>query len=107
MNRRTLYRFAVGNPASAVYLGAVGLSIAAATGVTLFSSDPGFVWVWPAFLTAPLSLLGAMPLAATETDLPAALYVGGIAVAALAQSLVVGTCFELLRGRGAGRPQTQ
>ncbi|MFE2042853.1 SCO4225 family membrane protein [Streptomyces sp. NPDC059477] len=100
MDRRTLFRFAVANPASAVYLSAVGASVAVTAGVVLLSDDPGFIGVWPVFLTAPTSLLGVMPLAATETELPTAVYGAGIAVAALVQSLVIGTCFELLRGRG-------
>ncbi|MEV7284761.1 hypothetical protein AB0O01_09420 [Streptomyces sp. NPDC093252] len=102
MDRRTLFRFAVGNPASAVYLTAVGGSIAVTAAVVAFSDDPGFIGVWPVFLTSPLSLLAAAPLAAAEADPPTAVLAAGVVAAGLVQSLVIGTCFELLRGRGPG-----
>ncbi|MFC9243787.1 SCO4225 family membrane protein [Streptomyces sp. NPDC057136] len=79
--------------------GLVGASVAMATAVTLFSSDPGFIWVWPAFLTAPASLLAAAVGGAVwdSEDGPAWALVGTLIVCALIQSLVLGTLLEALR----------
>ncbi|MFI6642766.1 SCO4225 family membrane protein [Streptomyces sp. NPDC050504] len=110
MNVRTVARLAVTNAASAVYLGVVGISIAIATAVTLFSPDPGFIWVWPAFLTAPVSLLtlgAGMALWGVE-GAPAWFLVGGVVVSALVQSLALGALYLGLRGdRGARRHRPQ
>ncbi|MCX4833295.1 MULTISPECIES: SCO4225 family membrane protein [unclassified Streptomyces] len=104
MNARTLLRLTVTNPASAIYLGLVGASVVFTAGVVLFSSDPGFVGVWPFFLTAPTSLImmGIMG-AVGGLDAPVWLLAIGLAVSALLQSLALGATLQALRGRHLGR----
>ncbi|MFJ5260003.1 SCO4225 family membrane protein [Streptomyces sp. NPDC088387] len=104
MDRRALVRLTVANPASAVYLTAVGASIAVCVATPLLNEtgDAGLVWVWPAFFTAPTSLVLARPLAATGTDVHMAGYVGWIAVSALVQSFALGSLYSYLR---RGRPR--
>lgn len=104
MNARPLIRLTFTNPASAIYLGLFGTAVAIATAVTLFSSDPGFIWVWPAFLTFPLLLFVAAADAAVggAGEMPAWLLVGGLVVCALVQSFCLGVLLDTLRGRGHG-----
>ncbi|GFM95359.1 SCO4225 family membrane protein [Streptomyces fulvorobeus] len=101
MTARTLARLTFANPASAIYLGLVGASVAIATAFTLFSSDPGFIWVWPVFFTAPASLLtvavgGSVP---GVDDVPAWTLLGALIGCALIQSFVLGALLEALRSR--------
>lgn len=98
---RTLARLAFANAASAFYLGVVGCSVAVAAAVTWWGSDPGFVRVWPFFLTAPASLLAAaVGDAVWGTDRPPGwVLLGAITACALCQSLGLGALLALLRGR--------
>ncbi|MEW1546789.1 SCO4225 family membrane protein [Streptomyces tsukubensis] len=105
MNARKLYRLAVANAASAAYLVIVGGSVVVAAATTLSVSDPGMIWVWPALLTAPTSLLlipsvGSLIPDGTLFFWPA--YLGLVAVGALVQSTALGALWHGLR-RGARR----
>ncbi|OAR26258.1 hypothetical protein A8W25_12550 [Streptomyces sp. ERV7] len=104
MNARTLIRLTFANPASAIYLGLFGGSVAIAAAVTLFSSDPGFIWVWPALLTFPALLFAvAVGQGAWGTgEVPTWVLVGGLITCALVQSFVLGVLLKALRGRRRG-----
>ncbi|WP_256104716.1 SCO4225 family membrane protein [Streptomyces sp. ODS05-4] len=106
MNARTLTRLTFANPASAVYLALVGGSIAVAAAVTLFSSDPGFVWVWPALFTLPVSTLVVMAGDAiwAAEGAPAWFLIGGLVLCALVQSLGLGALWQTVRGHRRGLP---
>ncbi|MFD3655678.1 SCO4225 family membrane protein [Streptomyces sp. NPDC058620] len=67
--------------------------------VTLFSSDPGFIWVWPAFFTAPASLLAVAVGGSVRgaEEVPAWTLVGALIGCALIQSFVLGALLEALR----------
>ncbi|MEV2275265.1 hypothetical protein AB0I72_06740 [Nocardiopsis sp. NPDC049922] len=98
MNAHPLIRLTFANPASVVYLALVGGSAAVATAVTVFSADPGFVWVWPALFTFPAFM--AVPVvedAVWGADAPAWFFLGGIVVCALVQSFLLGSLLEGLR----------
>ncbi|MBA2951547.1 hypothetical protein H1D24_38810 [Streptomyces sp. PSKA28] len=92
---------AVHNPASAVYLGLVGISVVIAATEPLWSDHGGesLIWVWPAFFTSP-TFFFVVPVAEAVwgLDLPAWSLIGGIIVSALIQSLVLGLLLEALRG---------
>ncbi|WP_186768115.1 SCO4225 family membrane protein [Streptomyces qinzhouensis] len=105
MNARTFYRLAIANTASAVYLAIVGGSVLVATATTFLVPDPGMIWVWPALLTAPVSLflVGAVgPVVPDGELLFWPVYLGLIAVSALVQSTALGALWHGLR-RGARR----
>ncbi|MEU6059401.1 hypothetical protein [Streptomyces sp. NPDC047097] len=106
MNARTLTRLTFANPASAIYLTLVAGSLATATAVTLFSADPGFVWVWPALFTLPFSTLVVMTGDAVwaAEGAPAWFLVGGLAVSALVQALALGALWQAVRGHRRGLP---
>ncbi|MEV6679352.1 hypothetical protein AB0N09_21240 [Streptomyces erythrochromogenes] len=94
---RRLARLTFANPASAIYLGLVGVAIAVATAVTLFAEDPGFVWVLPALCAFPLFMLVALIHADGQ---PAAwVFITELVVCVLVQSLALGTIVEASRGR--------
>jgi hypothetical protein len=104
---RTLTRLTFANPVSAVYLGLVGVALGVATFDTLTAADATFVWVWPMFLTFPTFGLVAWLDSLWGVDSPAVFLIGGIVVAALAQSLAMGVVVEAVRGRRrAGRGTT-
>ncbi len=101
---RTLVRLTFANPASAIYLGLVGIAIAVATAVTLFAQDPGFVWVLPALCAFPLFMIVALIHGDAQ---PAAwVFIAELVLCVLVQSLVLGTIVEASRGRLRGRPRT-
>lgn len=108
MTARTLVRLTFANPASAIYLGLVGAAVAVATGVTLFSPDPGFVWVLPALFAFPLFLFVTLAHGAALGDgQPATwLFLAELVLCVLAQSLVLGTIVEASRGRIHRRRRT-
>ncbi|MET9687658.1 hypothetical protein ABZY81_04175 [Streptomyces sp. NPDC006514] len=109
MTARTLGRLTFANPASAIYLGLVGVAVAIATAVTLFAPDPGFVWVLPALCAFPLFLLVGLAHGMAPGDgAPATwLFVTELVLCVLAQSLVLGTIVEASRGRlRRGTPRT-
>ncbi|WP_405449217.1 SCO4225 family membrane protein [Streptomyces erythrochromogenes] len=94
---RTLARLTFANPASAIYLGLVGVAIGVATAVTLFAQDPGFVWVLPALCAFPLFMLVALIHGDGQ---PATwLFLAELVLCVLVQSLVLGTIVEASRGR--------
>ncbi|MFE7181186.1 SCO4225 family membrane protein [Streptomyces erythrochromogenes] len=94
---RTLVRLTFANPASAIYLGLVGIAIGVATAVTLFAQDPGFVWVLPALCAFPLFMLAALIHGDGQ---PAAwVFIAELVLCVLLQSLVLGTIVEASRGR--------
>lgn len=112
MNARSLRgvaRLTFGNPASAVYLGIVGLTVLVAIVEPMVREFPdgSMSWVWPALLTMPFfsvfltldTMIGAEP--------SGAFFIAGIVVSALLQSLVIGASVEKLRGRrrGLARPR--
>ncbi len=101
MTARTLVRLTFANPASAIYLGLVGSAAALATGVTLFSPDPGFVWVLPALFAFPLFFFVTLVHGAALGDgQPATwLFLAELILCVLAQSLILGTIVEASRGR--------
>ncbi|WP_445401038.1 SCO4225 family membrane protein [Streptomyces sp. LE64] len=108
MNARTFVRLAVTNPVSAVYLAVFGGSVLFATGVTLFASDPGFVWVWPAFVTAPASLVAAGIGMTVWHEAPFWALLLGLGVCALVQSFALGLLGHAvgrLHRRNTARPQ--
>ncbi|WKD32866.1 SCO4225 family membrane protein [Streptomyces xanthophaeus] len=107
MTARTLVRLTFANPASAIYLGLVGIAVAIATAVTLFASDPGFVWVLPALCAFPLFLLVGLAHGMAPGDgMPAPwLFVAELVLCVLVQSLVLGTIVEASRGRLHRRPR--
>ncbi|ARE74829.1 SCO4225 family membrane protein [Streptomyces sp. NPDC059558] len=107
MNARTLVRLTFANPASAIYLGLVGLAMAVATAVTLFSPDPGFVWVLPALCAFPLFLFVTLAEGAIrgEGQPETWLFITELVLCVLAQSLVLGTIVEASRGRLRRRPR--
>ncbi|MGV9312730.1 SCO4225 family membrane protein [Streptomyces sp. NPDC003691] len=97
---RRLYRLAIGNIASAAYLTIVGGSVVLATGVTFLFEDSGLIWVWPALVTAPVSLFliavgGSAIPDGTLFFWPA--YLGLVAAGALVQSTVLGALWHGLR----------
>ncbi|MFJ9764692.1 SCO4225 family membrane protein [Streptomyces erythrochromogenes] len=100
---RTLARLTFANPASAIYLGLVGVAIAVATAVTLFAEDPGFVWVLPALCAFPLFML--VPLVHGDGQPATWIFIAELVVCVLVQSLVLGTIVEASRGRLRQRPR--
>ncbi|MFI7358513.1 SCO4225 family membrane protein [Streptomyces avidinii] len=82
MTARTPVRPTFANPASAIHLGLVGAAVAVATAVTLFATDPGFVWVLPALCAFPLFLFVTLAEGAIRGE-----------------SLVLATIVEASRGR--------
>ncbi|MFE5492367.1 SCO4225 family membrane protein [Streptomyces virginiae] len=104
MTARTLLRLTFANPASAIYLGLVGVAVAVATAVTLFARDPGFVWVLPALCAFPLFLVVALVHGAAGQP-PTWLFLTELVVCVLLQSLVLGTIVEASRGRLRQRPR--
>ncbi|MFD5622727.1 SCO4225 family membrane protein [Streptomyces yangpuensis] len=109
MTARTLVRLTFANPASAIYLGLIGVAVAFATAVTLFAPDPGFVWVLPALFAFPLFLFVSLiqgPLTPGDGSQPGMwLFLAELVLCVLAQSLVLGTIVEASRGRLRGRPR--
>ncbi|APU41927.1 SCO4225 family membrane protein [Streptomyces sp. TN58] len=101
MNARTLARLTFANPASAIYLGLVGVAAVVAAAVTLFAPDPGFVWVLPALFAFPLMLVVALVQAAVlgEGQPATWLFLTELVVCVLLQSLALGTIVEASRGR--------
>ncbi|MFE7132211.1 SCO4225 family membrane protein [Streptomyces sp. NPDC057638] len=104
MNARTITRLTFANPASAAYLAIVGVAIACATAVTVFAQDPGFVWVWPALVTAPVFFLTMAVITAVTNafgiaTVSGAVLIGGVVVSALVQSFALGLLLRMLRGR--------
>ncbi|THA84928.1 hypothetical protein [Streptomyces sp. A0592] len=103
MTTRTLLRLTFANPASAIYLGLVGVAIAVATAVTLFAEDPGFVWVLPALCAFPLFMLVALIHGDGQ---PATwLFLVELVLCVMVQSLVLGTIVEASRGRLRQQPR--
>ncbi|MFB6503180.1 SCO4225 family membrane protein [Streptomyces sp. NPDC056099] len=99
MNVRALYRLAVANPASAVYLGIVGASIVFEMAAALLS-DPGIVGVWPFLLTAPTSLVTVAVGQVLWNDAsPVWFMTAGVVFSALVQSFALGAVLETLRAR--------
>ncbi|MCY9784367.1 hypothetical protein KIK06_10740 [Nocardiopsis sp. EMB25] len=99
MRARFLIRLTFTNPVSMIYLGLVGVSAAVATAVTVFSEDPGFIWVWPALFTFPaFMVVPVIEDAVWGWDAPTWFFLGGIAVCALVQSFLLGVLLEALRG---------
>ncbi|WP_217235892.1 SCO4225 family membrane protein [Streptomyces sp. AC555_RSS877] len=99
---RTLVRLMFANPASAVYLGLVAVAVAVAAAEPLFgdSPDASMIWVWPALFTFPVfGVVAGLGEAVFGAEAPAWFFVGGIVVAALAQSLALGAVLDSLRGR--------
>lgn len=107
MHARTLIRLTFANPASAVYLGLFGAAVAIAMAVTVFSPDPGFIWVWPAFFAFPTLLFAVVAGEAVggAGEVPTWLLLGGLVACVLAQSLCLGVLVEILRGRRRGLTQ--
>lgn len=105
MNKRTLIRLTFANPLSAVYLTLVAGALAVATGVSLFSQDPGFIWIWPTLFTAPSSFATmAVGMPAWGGSKPPLWFSAGVLVAcALIQSAALGTVWAGIR-RGRRRP---
>jgi hypothetical protein len=100
--KRTLVRLMFANPASAVYLGLVGIAVGIAAAEPLFveHADGSLIWVWPALLTFPASgFVTWAGEALWNTGAPAWFLLGGIVVSALLQSLALGALLETLRGR--------
>jgi hypothetical protein len=98
MRGRTFVRLAFANPVSAGYLVLVGGTVAFAGAVTVFSPDPGFVWVWPAFVTAPVFF--AVPLigeAVWGLDAPVWFLAGGLLASAAIQSFALGALYRAVR----------
>ncbi|MFH9572077.1 SCO4225 family membrane protein [Streptomyces sp. NPDC017454] len=99
---RTLTRLTFANRASAVYLALVGGAMAVATLEPLFTTSPdaSLIWVWPALFTFPaFGFVAWLGEAGWGGDAPAWFFIGGIVLAALVQSLVLGTAWQALRGR--------
>jgi hypothetical protein len=98
--KRTLWRLMFANPASAVYLGVVGVAIGVATIQPLFTDHgmESLIWVWPALLTLPTFALVAL---AGETlfgaDAVTGYLITGVVVSALVQSLALGALWQTLR----------
>lgn len=89
------------NPASAVYLGVVGLAVGVATVQPLFVDQgmESLIWVWPALLTLPtFALVAAAGDALFGADSATWYLLIGVVVAALVQSLVLGSIWVALRG---------
>ncbi|WP_051810242.1 SCO4225 family membrane protein [Streptomyces sp. NRRL S-378] len=109
MTARTLVRLTFANPASAIYLGLVGVAVAIATAVTLFAPDPGFIGVLPALFAFPLflfvSLIQGPPAPGGGSQPGTWLFLGELVLCVLAQSLVLGTIVEASRGRLRRRPR--
>ncbi|WP_078893010.1 SCO4225 family membrane protein [Streptomyces sp. NRRL F-2580] len=101
MTARTLVRLTFANPASAIYLGLVGVAVAIATAVTLFAPGPGFIWVLPALFAFPLFFFVALVEGAFrgEGQPETWLFLTELALCVLAQSLLLGTIAEAARGR--------
>jgi hypothetical protein len=98
--KRTLWRLLFANPASAVYLGVVGLAIGVATIQPLFVDHgmESLIWVWPALLTFPtFALVAAAGEALFGAESATWYLITGVVVAALIQSLVLGAVWEALR----------
>ncbi|MFE9932839.1 SCO4225 family membrane protein [Streptomyces sp. NPDC005533] len=109
MTARTLVRLTFANPASATYLGLVGVVVAIATAVTLFAPDPGFIWVFPALFAFPLFFFVTLVEGAFrgEGQPETWLLLTELVLCVLAQSLALGTLVEGLRGRlRRGVPRT-
>ncbi|MEU9414441.1 hypothetical protein [Streptomyces sp. NPDC051000] len=104
MNARTFMRLTVANRASAIYLGLIACLVAMATAVTLFADDPGFIWVWPAFLALPtFFVVGTLGEAVWGgTAMPDWFFFGGIVLSVLIQSFALGALLEVLRRRRTG-----
>ncbi|KOU60598.1 hypothetical protein ADK57_29830 [Streptomyces sp. MMG1533] len=99
---RTLVRLMFANPASAVYLGLVAASMVVAVADPLFgeNADASMIWVWPALFTFPVfGIVAGIGEAVFGAETPAWFFVGGIVVAALAQSLALGAVLDSLRRR--------
>lgn len=111
MNRapkRTLWRLLFANPVSAVYLAVVGLATGVAVVQPLFVDHglESLIWVWPALLTSPAFALVAGAGEAVFGAEPAPWYLfTGVAVAALLQSLVLGTAWHALHRPRRHRPK--
>ncbi|MDG9716782.1 SCO4225 family membrane protein [Streptomyces sp. DH24] len=98
--KRTLWRLMFANPASAVYLGVVGLAVAVAVIQPLFADHglESLIWVWPALLTLPTFALVALAGEALFGAETATWYlIAGVIVAALVQSLALGAAWTALR----------
>ncbi|MCX4691292.1 SCO4225 family membrane protein [Streptomyces sp. NBC_01408] len=109
MTARTLVRLTFANPASAIYLGLVGVAVAIATAVTLFAADPGFIWVLPALSAFPLFLFVTLAEGTIrgEGQPETWLFLTELVLCVLAQSLALGTIVEASRGRlRRGTPRT-
>jgi hypothetical protein len=98
---RNLVRLMFGNPASAVYLGVVGVAVVFAVVAPLFggNGDASMAWVWPGLFTLPAFSLFLTLGGVAGADASAAFFVVGIVVSALVQSLALGAFLEMLRGR--------
>ncbi|MFE0799928.1 SCO4225 family membrane protein [Streptomyces sp. NPDC058812] len=99
---RTLARLTVANRASAVYLALVGGAMTVAALEPLFATDPdtSLIWVWPALFTFPaFGFVAWLGEAGWGGDAPTWFFIGGIVLAALVQSLALGTAWDALRGR--------
>ncbi|MFJ7960074.1 SCO4225 family membrane protein [Streptomyces sp. NPDC096319] len=89
MKARALFRLTVANPASAAYLGLVGVSVVFEVAAALLG-DPGIVGIWPLLLTAPTSPLTVGVIGGVwGTDAPFWSLAGGILISALAQSFAL------------------
>ncbi|MEU0488879.1 hypothetical protein ABZ249_06585 [Nocardiopsis sp. NPDC006139] len=98
MNAHPLVRLTFANPASAIYLGLVGSSIAVAAAVTAFSTDPGFIWVWPAMFTFPaFAAVTTIADAVWGLDAPLWFLGVGLVVCALVQSFILGSLLAGVR----------
>ncbi|MBZ6257957.1 hypothetical protein KVH22_20795 [Streptomyces olivaceus] len=103
---RALTRLAVANRVSAAYLALVAGAMAIAAAQPLFATGPdaSLIWVWPALFTFPaFGFVAWLGEAAWGGDAPTWLYIGGIALSALVQSLALGSVWHSLRGRRGGR----
>ncbi|MEU3659193.1 hypothetical protein AB0E77_05410 [Streptomyces sp. NPDC032940] len=99
---RTLARLTFANPASVAYLTLVGGAVAFAAAQPLLTpdADASFVWVWPALFSFPaFGFVAWLGQAVWGAEAPVWFFTGGIAVAALLQSLALGATLESLRGR--------
>ncbi|MBQ1100052.1 hypothetical protein KBY55_29330 [Streptomyces sp. b94] len=99
---RTLARRTFANRASAVYLALVGGAMAVAALEPLFANNPdaSLIWVWPALFTFPVfGFVAWLGEAGWGGDAPTWFLIGGIVLAALLQSLALGTAWDALRGR--------
>ncbi|MEV6961246.1 hypothetical protein AB0M97_19005 [Streptomyces sp. NPDC051207] len=98
--KRSLWRLMFANPASAVYLGVVGIAIGVAVIQPLFTDNgmESLIWVWPALLTLPTFALVALAGEALFGADAATWYlITGVVVSALIQSLALGAIWHTLR----------